>query len=118
LRDLIIQSLVGETSAGKPAYSKGWVCRCKDCDWAVAGRFNFIERTACHGCKRPKAQAQNPPRGNSTVASTGPVPGDSTKSEKVEKRRLARSKKAAARDEGERSQQQGKEEPPKKVAAA
>ena len=112
-----LQKLVWDASTGKQVQSRGWTCKCKDCDWAVQGRHNYLERTVCYGCRRPKALALNPPRGNSLAAATGPVPGDTTKAEKVEKRREARSKRAAAREESASTKQPAKGEQARKNPA-
>ena len=45
--------------------SRGWLCDCKDCNFALARTYNWPERAWCAGCKRAKAAALCPPAANS-----------------------------------------------------
>ena len=111
--DLIAKLVDGGGSAGargarntaslsKRDGKKAWLCRCKDCPAAAAGRANFGHRDSCFGCERPKGRALNPLSGN--VLSTEHVqpqgknqqpPAGSPPSKRALKRARAASSKVA-----------------------
>jgi hypothetical protein len=55
----------GGGGEGKQNKSRGWLCDCMDCNFALARTYNWPERAWCAGCKRAKATALCPPAANS-----------------------------------------------------
>jgi len=56
-----ITKIVSEVMQKGNINEVGWLCLCKDCDFAKAGTRNYQSRKKCWSCMRPKDTATNPP---------------------------------------------------------
>jgi len=56
-----ITKIVAEVMQKGNVNEVGWLCLCKDCDFAKAGTRNYQSRKKCWSCLRPKDTATNPP---------------------------------------------------------
>ena len=89
-------------------YAEGWLCLCRDCDYALNGTRNYPGRHRCNFCLRPKTTATNPPEyarlpkkydKDGTLQGTPATLGTS---DKETKKREARTRRRQARAEAKK----------------
>jgi len=78
---------------------KGWLCLCKDCDYALQGTRNYTDRKRCWSCCRLKEEATNPPDFARLPAKfdRDRTANNVNTTEKEQKKREARARKREAR---------------------
>jgi len=89
-------------------HAEGWLCLCRDCDYALNGTRNYPGRHRCNFCLRPKTTATNPPEyarlpkkydKDGTLQGTPATLGTS---DKETKKREARTRRRQARAEAKK----------------
>ena len=98
--DQRLKDLEDQLAAGyKSTQNDGWYCLQPDCVYGVHGVANYMSRTRCNGCYKPRPVAERPPPQPQARHAQGQLQGTSEQAakDKEAKKREARSKKRAER---------------------